>query len=387
MQTRKAFRTLCFAATLAALPGGPAAAADAPARKSAATVGQALAKALNERDADAFMRSIDTGALVRIILKDLGLGERDTEALRQQLPASVRRNIEAGMRGLEYNKGSARFMRDGKHGGRPYALVRIDMGEGGVDYIRYFLSPRHAVDDWYLYTSAALFSEQVRFNLATMLKSDSLLSALFGTRAPSRTELKPFSDMRQHVANDDYAAAYSALEAFPESYRKSRQWALMRVTYGGRAGDESYRAALRHLAASFGGDSDLQLILIDHYFFEKQLDKSLAAIGALELAVGGEDASTSSLRGNLLSEMKRYPAAAQACRRAIALEPDFKQGYWCLIAVGTSSNDGKLAVEGLNAYEKAFDVSLDPDSLAAEGAYKHISRTREFAAWAKARKR
>jgi hypothetical protein len=266
-------------------------------------------------------------------------------------------------------------------------LVRIDMGEGGVDYIRYFLSPRHAVEDWYIYTAAALFSAQVRFNLAAMLKSDSILSALFGTRSLSRSELKPFSDMRQHLANDDYAAAYRALEAFPESYRKSRQWALMRVTYGGRAGDESYRAALRHLAAGFGGDSDLQLILIDHYFFENQLDKSLAAIAALEAAVGGEDASTSSLRGNLLSEMKRYPAATQACRRAIALEPEFKQGYWCLISVGTSSNDGKLAVEGLTAYEKAFAVHLDPDSLAAEEAYKHISRTREFTAWAKARKR
>jgi hypothetical protein len=387
MQARKAFRSLCFAAALATLPGVGAMAADAPARKNASTVGQALAKALNERDADAFMRNIDTGTLVRIILKDLGLGERDTEALRQQLPASVRRNIETGMRGLEHNKAAARFMRGGTHEDRPYALVRIDMGEGGVDYVRYFLSPRHAVEDWYAYTAAALFSAQVRFNLATMLRSDSLLSALFGTRSLSQSDLKPFTDMRQHLANDDFVAAYRALEAFPEAYRKSRQWALMRVTYGGRAGDESYRAALRHLAAGFGGDSDLQLILIDHYFFEKQLDKSLTAIAALELAVGGEDASTSSLRGNLLTEMKRYPAAAQACRRAIALEPDFKQGYWCLISVGTSSNDGKLAVEGLAAYEKAFEVRLDPDSLAADEAYKHIARTREFAAWAKARKR
>ena len=59
MKTRNAFRSLCFAATLAALPGVAAIAADATARKSAATVGQALARALNERDAEAFMRNID----------------------------------------------------------------------------------------------------------------------------------------------------------------------------------------------------------------------------------------------------------------------------------------------------------------------------------------
>ncbi len=387
MQTRYALRSLCFAAALGALPGGAASAADAPARKSPSAVGEALAVALNARDADAFMRNVDTGAVVRIVLKDFNLGEKDTAALRAQLPTSVRASMSTSMRALTQSQASARFMRDGKEDGRAYALVRVDMGEGGVDYIKYFLSPRHAVEDWYVYTSAALFSTQVRFNLATMLKNDSLLANLFGLRSVSRSDLKPFADMRQHVAADDYAAAFRALEDFPESYRKSRQWALMRVTYGGRAGDDSYRAALRHLAANFGGDSDLQLVLIDHYFFEKQFDRALAAIAALEQAVGGEDASTSSLRGNLLTEMKRYPDAALACRRAIASEPDFRQGYWCLVTVGTSSNDGKLAVEGLTAYEKAFDVSFYPDKLAAQDVYKKVARTPEYAAWAKSRKR
>jgi hypothetical protein len=85
--------------------------------------------------------------------------------------------------------------------------------------------------------------------------------------------------------------------------------------------------------------------------------------------------------------LKRYPDAAQACRRAIAAEPDFKHGYWCLVTVGTSSNDGKLAVEGLTAYEKAFEVSFNPDKVAAQDVYRNVARTPEFAAWAKSRKR
>ena len=387
MQIRIALRNLCFAAALAALPCSAATAADAPARKNAVAVGEALAAAINARDTDAFMRNVDTGALVRIVIKDFSLGENDAAALRQQLPTSVRAGLSTSMRALTQNKASARFMRDATEDGRVYALVRVDMADGGVDYVKYFLSPRHAVEDWYVYTAAALYSTQVRFNLATMLKNDSLLANLFGLRLLSRSDLKPFTDMRRHLAADDYAAAFRALENFPEGYRKSRQWALMRVTYGAQAGDDSYRAALSHLAANFGGDSDLQLILIDHYFFEKRFDRALAAVAGLEQAVGGEDASTGSLRGNLLTEMKRYPDAAKACRRAIAAEPDFKRGYWCLVTVGTSSNDAKLAVEGLTAYEKAFSVSFDPDKLVELDAYKDIARSREFAAWAKARKR
>jgi tetratricopeptide (TPR) repeat protein len=387
MKTKPFLRALRLAVVLTALSCTVATAADATARKSAAAVGQALAAAFNERNVDAFMRHVDTGAVVRIVLKDLGLGESETAALRKQLPASVRNNIGMSMRALDHSKASVKFMRDGREDARAYVLLRVDMAEGGVDYVKYFLTPRHQVEDWYNYTSAALFSTLARFNLAAMLKNDSLLSTLFGVNLVSRGDLKPFADLRQHLAANDYAAAYRALESFPESYRKSRPWAVMRVAYGGQAGDENYRAALRHLAAGFGGDRDLQLILIDHYFFERQFDRALAAIAALEQAIGGEDASTGSLRGNLLTEMQRYPDAAQACRRAIAFEPDFKQAYWCLVAVGTSSNDGKVTVEGLVAYEKAFNLSFDPDKLAAQDGYKEIARTREFEAWAKARKR
>ncbi len=258
--------------------------------------------------------------------------------------------------------------------------------DGGVDYARYFLSAR-GVEDWYTYATATLFSSAVRFNLATMLKSDSLLFGLLGMRSVTANDIKPFTELRKHLTAGDFPAAYRTLEEFPEAYRKSRQWALMRVTYGGRTGDEQYRAALRHLAASFGGDADLQLILVDHYFFEKQFDRALAGIASLERSVGGEDGSSSSLRGNVLTTMKRYPDAEAACRRAIALERDFRQAYWCLVTVGLESGNAKLTVDGLSAYEKAFDEQIDATALAKQEAYKSFARTPEFARWAKAKKR
>ncbi len=356
------------------------------AQEDVAALGRSLAKALNERSVDAFMRQVDTDAVSRILLKDLGLAAKDADALRRQLPLSVRKNVEISMRAMEQGKGFAKFLRTGTQESKAYALVRLDMGEG-VDYVKYFVAPSRAVEDWYVYTSAALFSASARFNLATILKNDSLLYSLFGISSVTQIDIKPFTELRKHLVAGNYAEAYRALEGFPEGYRKSRQWAVMRVTYGGQSGDERYRAALRHLAVNFGGDADLQLILIDHYFFEKQYDQALAGVAALEQAVGGEDASTSSLRGNLLTTMKRHGDATKACRRAMALEPGFKQGYWCLVSVGLDRKDGKLTVEGLTAYEKAFEVRFEPDQLAKQDIYKEFARTPEFAAWAKARKR
>jgi tetratricopeptide (TPR) repeat protein len=291
------------------------------------------------------------------------------------------------LRALEASKGSARFLRSGLRDAKPYALVRYELGEQGIDYVEYYVSPSRKVEDWYVHSVATLYSTSARFDLATMLKTDSILFGLFGAKFVTQADLKPFTELRSHLAAQDFAKAFRALEDFPESYRKSRQWALMRVSYGGRVDEATHRAALRHLAGNFGNDADLQFMLIDHYFFEQQFDRALNALSALERTIGGEDAATSNLKGNLLIAMKRFDDAAKACRRGMSLEPDHKPAYWCLVAVGIGAKNGKLTVEGLTAFEKAFGVEFDPDKLAATAEYKEVAGTREFAAWAKSRRR
>lgn len=369
---------------LAPLTGAPA---QAVGEKDAAELGRNIAQAFNKRDAAAFMKMMDVDAFGHIVLDDLGLAAADSDAIRKRLPVSVRSNIDISMRAIDKNQGTAKFVRAGSQDGKAFALVRMDLGDQGVDYVRYYASSPRAVSDWYVFTAASLFSTQVRFNLVTIFKNDSMLYRLFGMNALTAADAKPFAELREHVQKQDYASAYRALEKFPESYRKSRQWALMRVTYGGRTNDDAYRDALRYLAEHFGSEPELQLVLLDHYFYEKRYDRALAAVDQLERAIGGEDGSSNSLRGNLFTAWKRHDEAAKACRRAMAIEPDYKQAYWCLVTVALERNDGKLAVEGLTAYEKAFGVRFDPARLAEQESYKEISRTREFADWAKAHRR
>ncbi len=247
-------------------------------------------------------------ASVLVVSATAVAAQEDVAALGRSLAKALNERSRA----MEQGKGFAKFLRTGTQESKAYALVRLDMGEG-VDYVKYFVAPSRAVEDWYVYTSAALFSASARFNLATILKNDSLLYSLFGISSVTQIDIKPFTELRKHLVAGNYAEAYRALEGFPEGYRKSRQWAVMRVTYGGQSGDERYRAALRHLAVNFGGDADLQLILIDHYFFEKQYDQALAGIAALEQAVGGEDASTSSLRGNFAD----HHEASRRCHESL----------------------------------------------------------------------
>jgi len=358
----------------------------APAQADAGATGNAIAAALNRRDTEAVLRMLDVDAIVRLVVKDLGLNAADRETLRKGFPKALRDNVTIGMGTLEANQGTARFLRSGVRDGKTYALLRYDLGDQGIDYVEYYVGPSRQVEDWYIHSMATHYSTSARLGLATVLKTDSMAFALFGGRFTTQADVKPFNELKRHLQAQDFAAAFRVLEDFPESFRKTRQWAVMRVTCGGRIDDATHRAALRHLARNFGAAADLQFMLIDHYTFEQQLDRALGAVDALERAIGGEDAAIANLRGNLLISMKRFGDAGTACRRGMALEPDHKPAYWCLVAVGIGAKSGKIAVEGLRAYERAFNVEFDPVKLGAQEEYREISRTPEFAAWAKSRR-
>jgi hypothetical protein len=355
------------------------------AQPNAAATGEALAAALNERDLEAVFALMDVEAVTRLVMKDLGLNASDREAMRKAFPRGLRNNLDISIKSIDGTKGSAKFMRGGAREARPYALVRFDLGDQGIDYVEYYLTAAGKVEDWYVHSLATHYSTSARLSLATLFKTDSLLFGLFGSRITSDADVKPFTELRVALQAQDFAGAYRALERFPEGFRKTRLWAMMRVTYGGRVDDATHRASLRYLAQNFGGDADLQFVLIDHYLFEDQFDKALASIGALERAIGGEDGATANLRGSTLIGAKRFDEAAQACRRGMAIERDHKPAYWCLVSAGLANRNGKIAVEGLKAYEKAFSIEFDLDKLGELENYREIARTPEFAAWKKSR--
>jgi tetratricopeptide (TPR) repeat protein len=357
-----------------------------PVHADVAGTGEAIAAALNQRDIDAILRTIDVEAVTRHVIKDLGLSAADRQTVHKVFPKALRTNVTIGMRSIETSKGSARFLRSGMRGARPYALVRYDLGDNGIDYVEYYLNPSDKVEDWYVHSMAAPFSSTARLGLATVLKTDSMLYGMFGTGFTTQSDAKPFTDLRAQLQAQDFPAAYRTLERFPEEFRKTRQWAVMRVTYGARTDEAAHRSALGYLAQNFGKDPELQFMLIDHYFFQGEHDRALAALSALERAIGGEDGATANLRGLLLISAKRFQEAGKACRRGMEIESDHKPAYWCLVNVGVASRSGKIAIDGLKAYERAFAVEFNLDELAALAEYKQIAATPEFAAWRKSRR-
>ncbi len=265
--------------------------------------------------------------------------------------------------------------------------VRIEYGadDGGFDYVEYYLTPALKVEDWYSYSRGNHASSAMRLAASAMLDKDSMLSALFGIKRIDRAEVEKFKEFSRYASAGDYGKAYRALEGLPESFKQTKDWAMLRANLA--VGDEAaYRASLEHLAKNFGSDNSVQFMLIDHYYYQQRFDQVYQAVTAFEGYVGGEDAATSFLKCSALMGWKRFDDAAKACQRAMSLEPDFKSGYWGLVTVGLQSKNPTLALSALSAYEKAFNAEFDPNELAKLEPYRELSKTPEFAAWAKKRR-
>jgi len=359
----------------------------AAASPEADQIGRRVASALNGHDAQAFMELVDIESLNRAIVADMGMTPSQAQSFEHGLGAGIRQNWETGIRLFAKRKGVAKYVRAGSRDGRPYALVRIAYGDddAGFDYLELYLSPSQRLHDWYTHSRASLASSGVKVLVAAMLKNDSILASVFGIKAFSQADIANVNQFVAHFRAGDLANAHRTLELFPASYRRTRDWAMLRANTAGYD-ERVYRAALEHLARSFGDDKQVQFMLIDHYFLQQKFDVALTTIAAFEGIIGGEDGATNFLKCSCLIAWERYDDAAKACRRGIEVEPDFKSAYWGVVSTGLASRSPALALAGLSAYEKAFDTRFDPDKLAQIDEYRELARTPEFAAWAKPRR-
>lgn len=362
----------------------PALAAASP---EAEQIGRRVAAALNAHDAQALVELIDTESLGRAIVTDMGLTSSQAQGFERGLSAGMRQSWEAGVGLFAKRKGVAKYVRAGSRDGRPFALVRIAYtdDEAGFDYLELYLSPSQRLSDWYMHSRASLASAAVKVLAAAVLKNDSILASIFGIKAFSQGDIANVRQFSAQFRAGDFANAYRTLELLPASYRRTRDWAMLRVATAGHD-DRAYRAALEHLARNFGDDKPVQFMLIDHYFLQQKFDLALNTIAAFEGTIGGEDGATNYLKCSCLIAWERYDDAVKACRRGIEVEPDFKSAYWGVVSAGLASRNPALALAGLSAYEKAFDARFDPDRLAQLDEYRELARTAEFAAWAKPRR-
>jgi tetratricopeptide (TPR) repeat protein len=121
-------------------------------------------------------------------------------------------------------------------------------------------------------------------------------------------------------------------------------------------------------------------MLLDHYFYSKDLNKCLQAISAIEKQVGA-DGMTHLLRANIHVTMGMYADAIADAREGIRLEPDFVNSYFTLAQAHVALGQFGEAVEVYSKLEQNFGYQFARENFVADASFGKFVASPPFRKW------
>lgn len=383
-----------FAADAAAKGAPDAAATPATAVSAAdAAVAQPLLEAFNSRDAQRLNARIDAEALIDRVMEGSSQSERTRREFRRgamSASASLGRNLANAM--VQGNvqvrllRVTPRAAGDGHD-----VLLRYDMHDAqgafaGVDYIEAELGPDGRMRDWYSYGQGDRASDLMRRLMGLMAAGEggNVIARALGLEQVDEALVAAMRQMNDRRAQGDLAGALAALDGMQGPVRETRMWAVLRVLHTPPEDEARHAANLADLHRGFGDDPDMQLLLLDHYFYTGEFAEMIAAIEGFERAVV-EDEITNRFKcvGAVTGEL--WAEAERTCSRAIELAPEVEDVWWLRLGALSGARDVAGVIAAIEAYERQFGSSVDTGRLVGLDGFGWLADERAFRRWASAR--
>src|SRR6185436_19671016 len=183
-------------------------------RDAAARFGESVARALNDRDDKAFASLIDLHGLAIRSARMLELGASDQESyVRGVETVGMQRMIAGYFQTMNASNGAAQFMRV-TNTTPARALVRLDLGANGFDYLEYVVETRDGrtrAVDWFQLSSGELISVTMG-GLAQLFSSGDpgLVGRLFNVEKVDQTAVSKLRRIGELQRAGKYAEALVA---------------------------------------------------------------------------------------------------------------------------------------------------------------------------------
>lgn len=379
----------------------PAAAAPSRAGESRAPATQSDAEAFREfaqqiqsaaqrADQSFFDRAFDRDATLALAMNGLD----GPPALAEQFRSVEKANwsIAQGFLG-QVGQGLATYrfqrLRSGP-GGRPQALFRLMVNEGGVTFHEYALRRDASgvkVVDFYAYSGGEWKSESLRRNWLSGLREAGLatrLTRLAGVENEMAQQAPEIQRILKLNTAGQSAEALAALLKLPPSVQADRNLLVIRMSVAQKVGEREASEAVDAFARQFPNDPSLNLLRVDMLAGRKQYDEALAAIERVQQATGG-DAYLDQLTGAVFYLKGDRDAARAAAQRAIEREPSFANGYLMLLRLALEARDHAETARLLSAYEP-YAPAGSMAGLLSGPEFAEFVRSDEHRRWAAARK-
>ena len=352
-------------------------------------LGQSYAQAINQRDAEALDALISGRHLAQNIAEIAG----DSPAEKQELLRSYETVISTLNRRilteLDRQNGRAVFLRVHEFDGMRGPLVRQSVGDG-YNYV--LLLPVRPVGseqgtragDLYYATSGEMLSASIGIAAKLMSSpSETFLGKLFGTNEVDRELALRFQKVGQLRQQNKLREAFDLLDQLQGNTRNHRLILMNTIQIASQLDDNLYRQELRRLANHHNDDPRAAFTLLDHYFYENDLDSAMSIIDLMEQSYG-EDAVLNIFRANVESARSRIDLALGHANTAVRLEPGNEDAQWTLLTMLVQSERFAESVTVLQVLESEFGYVFAREDFAAEPLYADLMKSEEFVQWIEA---
>jgi hypothetical protein len=348
--------------------------------------GQSVVRTLQEGDGAGFTAFMDKETMAHRALEGVEGSEEFVARLRTELERGLSQVGTIVVRNLG-PESELSYLRTHTVQGVSRVLVRIDLGDSGINYLDFFVHERPdgswSVFDWLDYMRGQTYTESLRMAMALMLKEKpSLMSRLLGLANVDAGSAMRIARMGKLSQQGDWEGWLEVYRTLPDHVRNSRVLLTSRIGVASAAGNEDeYLSAMSDLHANQGDDPTLSLALVDYYLLTGDYSRAYEAVDRLDEYTGGDVALTNLRAGIALYEGDN-PASVRYARQAIAQDVGYEDPYWNILVAGSRAGDYEAAMEGLRELEARFGYEFTRDELMAS---EDLSRLAASEAWRSAR--
>lgn len=269
--------------------------------------------------------------------------------------------------------------------GNIYPLIRIDVGQGGHEYLLLDIAlsgpEKGKIQDMFVASSGKWSSESIAgASKLLLIKDNSLLQQFFGNIEINEDLGNQFVELGNLRASGQYAEAYKLIMNFPEAIRQDRAIIDVAIQVGQMYRDDAYYFQLGELAKYHGKDPSTQFVLVDHYFIQGDFDNAQKSINQV-LDLFGEDAALYNLKANVSSNQQDLASAIEFSQQAIKIEPTFAPAYWTLLTLQSSQNAFADMVKTLTAIEQNLGFDFTENDFMGNNFYTAFLSSQEFKNW------
>jgi tetratricopeptide (TPR) repeat protein len=357
--------------------------------KAIAAFGEDLTRAFNERDEPLGSWLIDIPALALRVSTSFSDNPREQAAFARGMSNAGAKNILMSLfKVLDTSRATVKCMKTSKaaigNGGR--VLIRFDLNDRGVDYLEFVVEKdaagRYRAVDWYQLSRGELMS--VSLGAVTRLMSDpspDVIRKLFGVTAVDRSALEAFKSIGALQRAGKYAEAVAALKKLPERLAETRLVLTILATNASLAGMEAeYKRTLAVVASKYGDDPSAAFLLLDHYFYENQMEKAVQALTSVERRVG-VDGVTTLLKANAYLGAGDFGQTIAYAKESMRLEPGRADPYHTLAAGYIGLKNYPEAVTAYKTLASEFGFAFERKAFLEDARFAEFAKSAEFARW------